>query len=68
MKDTTSAHDATTFGASKSDGAALSLAMLRNSPDCVKLLNNKGRISFMSENGMCAMEIDDPDQIAGKTW
>lgn len=33
--------------------------MLRKSPDCVKLLNTEGRISFMSENGMCAMEIDD---------
>ncbi len=61
-------HDASAVVAAKADATALTLAMLRNSPDCVKLLNIEGRISFMSENGMCAMEIDNPDQIAGKTW
>ncbi len=50
------------------DSSSISLALLRNSRDCVKLLNMEGRISFMSENGQCAMEIDDMSMIAGKPW
>ena len=61
-------NDAQAVAASGTDAPTLTLAMLRNSPDCVKLLNSEGRISFMSENGMCAMDVDDHAQVAGKTW
>ena len=47
---------------------AFTLAYLRSSPDCVKLLNTVGRISFMSENGMCAMELGSPADVVGKAW
>ena len=60
--------DNSIFGAAQTDASQITLAMLRNSADCVKLLNTAGRISFMSENGMCAMQIDTPDMVVGKTW
>ena len=43
-------------------------AYLRGSPDCVKLINSSGRITFMSENGLCAMEIGHRDDVVGKSW
>ncbi|MFQ1698996.1 PAS domain-containing protein [Loktanella agnita] len=61
-------HDATVFDSGAVAGDTLSLAMLRNSPDCVKLLNASGRVSFMSENGLCAMDIADHKDVAGKCW
>ena len=60
--------DAQVHATTGETGEALTLALLRNSPDCVKVLNTSGRIGFMSENGRCAMEIDDFKAIAGKTW
>ncbi len=50
------------------DTPAFTLAYLRGSPDCVKLVNAAGRITFMSENGLCAMEIGSPSDVVGKTW
>lgn len=50
------------------DSNAFSLAILRTSPDCVKLLDPDGSVSFMSENGLCAMEISDFGDISGQTW
>ena len=47
---------------------AFTLAYLRSSPDCVKLLNTVGRISFMSENGVCAMALGNPEDVVGKSW
>ncbi|MCA1775239.1 MAG: PAS domain-containing protein [Loktanella sp.] len=48
--------------------ADVSLATLRESPDCIKLLNPQGRISFISENGLCALDITRAEDIAGRTW
>ena len=62
------ATDAAMLGEIALDQGAFTLAHLRASPDCVKLLNAQGRITFMSENGMCAMQIDSPAEITGKTW
>ncbi len=44
------------------------LAELRQVPDCVKLLNTAGRISFMGEQGLKVMELDDLSQVVGKSW
>ncbi|WP_298913252.1 PAS domain-containing protein [uncultured Algimonas sp.] len=43
-------------------------AMLRQSPECVKLLDNTGELRFMSENGMTVMEIEDFDKVEGQMW
>ena len=42
--------------------------LLENNPDCVKLLNKEGRITFMNNNGMCLMEVDDFKNIENKFW
>ena len=47
---------------------AFTLAFLRSSPDCVILLGREGRISFMSENGRAALEIEDMRGLVGRTW
>lgn len=44
------------------------LGILGASPDCIKLIDLEGRVSFMSENGMCAMEIEDFGTVAGLPW
>ena len=52
------------------DGRAegITLAQLRASPDCVKILDPDGRIEYMSRNAMCAMEIAAHSSVAGKAW
>lgn len=44
------------------------LSVLNASQDCVKLIEPDGALSFMNENGMCAMEVDTFDAIAGLPW
>ncbi|MEL6505144.1 MAG: histidine kinase dimerization/phosphoacceptor domain -containing protein [Pseudomonadota bacterium] len=52
--------------------AAVSLpftySVLNSSPDCIKIIERDGAVSFMNYNGQCAMEIDDFGAIAGKQW
>jgi PAS domain S-box-containing protein len=45
-----------------------SSSVLQNSPDCVKVLDKEGLISFMNTNGLCEMEIEDFNIIKGKPW
>ncbi len=47
---------------------APTLADLRNSSDCVKLLNTIGRISFMGEQSLRVMELTDMSEVVGKCW
>lgn len=42
--------------------------ILESSPDCVKILDQEGRIAFMNFNGRCAMEIDDFEVVKNKYW
>lgn len=44
------------------------LSVLNASQDCVKLIESDGTLSFMNENGMCAMEIDAFHTVAGRFW
>lgn len=44
------------------------LAILNASPDCIKLIELDGSISFMSHNGLRAMELDGLDQVVGRLW
>lgn len=57
-------------GAMPGPGLWLNIAlwMFENSPDCVKLLDGRGRLQGMNGNGRCLMEIDDFDEVAGKDW
>ena len=45
-----------------------SSALMSCSPDCIKLLCPEGRITYMSHNGRCAMEICDLTQVLGANW
>ncbi|MGB1235286.1 MAG: PAS domain-containing protein, partial [Planktomarina sp.] len=46
----------------------LSLSLLRNVNDCVKILGTDGRLKFMSENGLCLMELRSLEPIRGYFW
>jgi signal transduction histidine kinase len=54
------------------DGAptedALGRSMLQNSPDCVKILGTDGRLQYMSDRGLCLMEIDNFELLKGQEW
>lgn len=42
--------------------------VLASSSDCIKVLSLDGELEFMSEGGMCVMEVDDFDPIKGACW
>lgn len=44
------------------------LALVDASPDCIKIVSLDGRLLFMSENGRCALHIDDFGTVAGRPW
>lgn len=44
------------------------VSVLNASQDCVKLIERDGALSFMNVNGMCAMEVDSFDTLAGRPW
>lgn len=43
-------------------------AIFQSSPDCVKVLNHAGELLDMNTAGMCAMQMDDLEQMKGKRW
>jgi PAS domain S-box-containing protein len=49
-------------------GSGFVLSILDSSPDCIKFVELDGTLSFMNENGQCAMEVDDFCLIAGCQW
>ena len=46
----------------------LLVAILDQSPDCIKMIGLDGRLEYMNRNGQCAMEIEDFPAIAGQHW
>jgi signal transduction histidine kinase len=42
--------------------------VLASSTDCIKILNLEGDLEFMSEGGLCVMEIDDFEPFSGACW
>ncbi len=42
--------------------------ILESSPDCLKVIDKQGKIIFMNSNGMCALEIDDFNEVKDKAW
>lgn len=44
------------------------LTVLESSPDCVKVLDLDGRISFINVNGVCILEGDDKKDFLYKKW
>lgn len=48
--------------------AAFLSGVLASSTDCIKVLDLDGNLTFMSEGGMKAMEIDDFNAVQGCPW
>ena len=42
--------------------------ILQSSTDCIKVLSLDARLEFMSDGGMCVMEVDDFKSVAGAWW
>ncbi|WP_131115615.1 sensor domain-containing protein [Lichenihabitans psoromatis] len=42
--------------------------LFQSSADCIKLLNLRGQLIIMNLGGTAAMELESPDQLAGKNW
>jgi nitrogen fixation/metabolism regulation signal transduction histidine kinase len=63
-------HQATLYDHIGPDNIDDSMArtMLKASPNCVKLLDNQGRMMLMSETGLELMEIEDFSSIDGQFW
>ena len=43
-------------------------SVLESSADCIKVLDLDGRLLFMSEGALCAMEIDDFSTVKDRSW
>lgn len=43
-------------------------SVLTASPDCIKVLDRDGHLTFMNDPGLCLMEIDDFSAVAGSAW
>ena len=50
------------------ESEAFNRTVLESSPDCVKIVNEEGRLLFMNTNGLCNMEIDDFTPYKNKQW
>jgi len=42
--------------------------ILESSPDCLKVMDNEGRLVFMNKNGCDLMEVDDFNSLKNKYW
>lgn len=43
-------------------------SVLDASPDCIKVVEADGTLSYMNRNGLCAMEVDDFATVKGADW
>lgn len=42
--------------------------ILESSPDCVKIIDPDGRISYINQNGVCVLEGDNEDEFINRKW
>lgn len=61
-------HDRKQAEEAKRASEEFSRSILKASADCIKVLRLDASIEFMSEGGMCAMEVDDFGTIHGACW
>ena len=50
------------------ESEAFSSSVIESSPDCIKILDSKGRLQFMNKRGMDLMEISDFDKLKNTYW
>ncbi|WP_219830409.1 sensor histidine kinase [Paracoccus bogoriensis] len=46
----------------------IAFSLLDGSPDCIKLIELDGSLSYMNPGGLCVMEIEDFAQVADRPW
>ncbi len=63
LRDITARRDAET---AVRDSEAFLRGVIDASPDCIKVLDLDGGVSFMSRNGLCLLEFDEPDELIGR--
>ena len=54
--------------AALSESEMLYRSVVQASVDCIKIVDLEGRIQFINEPGLCALQIDDPDSVIGRKW
>lgn len=42
--------------------------LLESNPDCVKIINNEGKINYMNENGVLLLEGENKDYFQNRLW
>lgn len=50
------------------DKEAFLRGVIDGSPDCIKVLDLDGTLRFISHNGLCMMEADDPSAVLGRPF
>ena len=50
------------------ESEVFSRTALESSPDCVKVINTDGQLTYMNYNGLCLLEVDDFNNIENKPW
>lgn len=50
------------------DSEAFIRTALESSPDCVKVLDDAGRLNYMNHEGLCIMEIADFGMVQNRYW
>ncbi len=43
-------------------------SVLESSGDCIKVLDTEGRLVSINRSGLCALELDDENQVIGQHW
>ncbi|HEY8950308.1 MAG TPA: HWE histidine kinase domain-containing protein [Rhizomicrobium sp.] len=61
-------HELHAAGLASLENDQLLAAILRESGDCIKILDREGRLAFMSDGGKRTMEVDDFSKIKGCYW
>lgn len=50
------------------DSEAFNRSIVETSPDCLKVMDTKGRLEFINANGCELLEIDDFQKLQGREW
>ncbi len=65
LRDVTERHQAE---AAVRSSEAFLRGVIDASPDCIKVLDLDGQVSFMSRNGLCLLEFDRPEEPIGRDF
>lgn len=50
------------------ESEALYRSVLESSADCIKIIDQDGRLLFLNSSGKSALELDDPAEVIGTQW